>query len=194
MLDWVLSVLVAVVALVWGAIWTHVKYWWIHVSIGCCLAVLIFWQQQRHDAEIKELEGNVISRIVENQNQGFGELENLIQQLQRKESEEGSNLELRIQLLASEILLFVESMWPVPEPRAGFSESQRAKVNQLMENYLLSEYQKRFVPEVIRIKDELASRGISDGVLNTVYKDPFNVTGIKVVGERLDALADKVQE
>ncbi len=53
-------------------------------------------------------------------------------------------------------------------------------------------YSQQFASKVIAARDELARQGLTDPELDSFYQDPTNPIGIRIVAERLGALAERL--
>lgn len=53
-------------------------------------------------------------------------------------------------------------------------------------------YSIQFASKVISIRNELAENGFEDRELNSNYERPTNPIGVRIVGERIGALAERL--
>lgn len=79
-------------------------------------------------------------------------------------------------------------------PRAPRSESWSADVQAMLAHFdeTMRLYSLSLAPSVIAMRQRLAERGLIDGELDKFYEHPTNAIGIRIVGERLGALAERL--
>jgi len=57
----------------------------------------------------------------------------------------------------------------------------------------INQYSIKFTPQVVAIRNELASKGLRDEQLDKYYEHPTNLNEIRIVAERINALAGRVR-
>ncbi len=60
------------------------------------------------------------------------------------------------------------------------------------EKNTVEEYNVRFSKKVMEIRDEIATIGFPEGQLSFLYHDPKNSEDIRLIGQRIGELADKI--
>lgn len=106
------------------------------------------------------------------------------------------NLELKLAAtkLSAEILQFLtdRQAGEPPLPRANTWDQDTQALIRYMEQTVSLESQ-LFGSRIIAIHDELAKQGLRDGQLDSFYEHPTNPIGIRIVGERIGALAERIK-
>lgn len=74
----------------------------------------------------------------------------------------------------------------------GFQRRQQDIVSYMHETMNL--YDEQFAAEVVAMRDELKRNGLESPELDARYEHPTNPLGIRVVAERLGALADRLSD
>lgn len=106
------------------------------------------------------------------------------------------NLELKRQAtkLSAEILQFLTDRQvgepPIPRP-STWEQDMQAQIKYMQQT--IAFYSQMFAPRVIAMHDELAKQGFRDGQLENFYEHPTNPIGIRIVGERIGALAERIK-
>ena len=92
--------------------------------------------------------------------------------------------------LSDSILTFLlsRSLGAPPYPK---SENWDADTNKMRRysDQTRGEFSKQFMPEIIAVRDALAREGLVDEELDRFYDHPTNQIGMRIIGERIGALA-----
>lgn len=103
------------------------------------------------------------------------------------------DLKTRALLLSAEILRFLAERQqqepPMPRPET-WNNDVDAMIRFHRET--MSLYSQRFASRVIAFRDAFAQGGLVDRELDSFYEHPTNPIGIRIVGERIGALAEKL--
>jgi hypothetical protein len=103
-------------------------------------------------------------------------------------------LKLRVSTLSAEILAFLadrERHGPPIMPRKDhWTEDTAIIIGYFEETMRL--YSQRFAARVIAARNELAEQGLRDEELDRFYDHPTNPIGVRMVGERIGALAERL--
>lgn len=102
-------------------------------------------------------------------------------------------LKERGQNLSKEILEFLADR-ERSEPRSPHPETWNLDT-ELMRRHsreTMNQYSIKFASHVIAIRNELTSVNLKDEDLNRFYEHPTNPIGIRIVGERIGALSEKL--
>lgn len=100
-------------------------------------------------------------------------------------------LKTRALLLSSQILKFIGNRSNTPLPK---SETWAADTRRMLDflDETMNLYSIQFASKVISIRNELAENGFEDRELNSNYERPTNPIGVRIVGERIGALAERL--
>ena len=102
------------------------------------------------------------------------------------------SLEGRTKRLSSDILIFLlNRRWnepPLPRQETWNSDAEKM-VRYSMETMNL--YSLKFGAKVIAIRNQLSENGLQDEQLDQIYEHPTNSIGIRIVAERIGALAEQ---
>jgi len=112
----------------------------------------------------------------------------------RKKNGNEDSLKKDIQHLSTEILNFIADR-KRNEPQLPKKDSWQ-RDTELMIKYsqeTMNQYSIKFAVRVISARNSLFSRGLFDEELDKFYEHPTNLIGIRIVGERLGALSEKLQ-
>lgn len=105
-----------------------------------------------------------------------------------------ASLKERAVHLSADILSFLTQRRagepPLPK-RETWDQDVQASIRYSQQT--MSIYSETFGAKVIAIHDELASKGITDKELDSFYEHPTNPIGIRIVGEHIGALAERLQ-
>lgn len=104
------------------------------------------------------------------------------------------SLEQNIKKLSTEILNFLADR-KRNEPQLPKKDTWH-RDTELMIKYsqeIMNQYSIKFAVQVISARNSLFSRGLCDEELDKFYEHPTNAIGIRIVGERLGALSEKLQ-
>jgi len=104
-----------------------------------------------------------------------------------------ASLKRRGLTLSDEILRFLldRQRDAVPLPRMGTWEQDAGAMIAYSEG-TMALYSQRFGARVIAMRNELADAGLTDPELDQFYEHPTNPIGIRIVAERLGALAERL--
>jgi hypothetical protein len=104
-------------------------------------------------------------------------------------------LKRKATILSAEILHFLtdrqanEPSLPRPET---WKQDTQAMISYMQQTLAL--YSETFGSRVIAVHDEFARQGLRDGQLDSDYGHPTNPIGIRIVGERIGTLAEKLKQ
>ena len=173
----------------------------IYVVISVLLAfagvLLIAWQAHRSDQAQNDLTSKVdrllgfvtpVATPPEKQKENLAELTKRVEQLERRK---GDDLKTRAALLSAQILRFIadrERESPSLPRRETWSRDVDVMIRYSQETLAL--YSQRFGARVIALRNELAERGFADQQLDRFYEHPTNPIGMRIVGDRIGALAE----
>ncbi len=161
--------------------------------IFALLAVLgiffVFLAAYRGSVEDREREERTVESIVDSQQVGTQSILDALDDLQISSVDLG----IRAELLVMKIRLF-HNQWPLPEPRNGLPEPLKTEANRMWGNYLLSEYPKRFLEDLESIRNEFSEKGITDQIFDYTYQDPFILTEVQVVADRLERMVETLRD
>jgi len=151
-------------------------------ALGICFISLATY---RGSVEDREREDRTVASIVDSQQVILDAIYDM-----RTSS---VDLGIRAELLAMKIRLF-HNLWPLPEPPNGLPEPQRTEANRMWGNYLLSEYPERFLENLESIRNEFSEEGITDQIFDLSYQDPFNLTEVQAVADRLERMVETLRD
>ena len=109
------------------------------------------------------------------------------------QTKQKEDLKVRAKNLSKEILEFIAD-----RERSGFrlprKETWDLDTELMIREHTetMSQYSTKFGSRVIAVRDELAKNGLKDKELDSFYEHPTNAIGIRIVGERIGALAEKL--
>jgi len=104
-------------------------------------------------------------------------------------------IKVRAKVLSSELLQFVSERLkgePPSPKRASWDKDNEAHIRYFEET--MTQYSEKFGVRVIATHRELAESGITDSELDTRYQSATNPLGIRLIGERIGALAERIHE
>jgi hypothetical protein len=182
--------------------------WTILVFTLVCLEIRVAYQQRdKHDLELlqnrqqadndRNLDQDrfekVLARFDELQKTQVALNQSAARLIQSNAPQE--SLKQRALRLSNEVLRFLVERQAneVPLPRAEtWDRDTQAMIGYMQQTMAL--YSERFGARVIAIRNELATEGLRDQELDRFYEHPTNPIGIRIVGERIGALAQQLRQ
>jgi hypothetical protein len=103
------------------------------------------------------------------------------------------DLKKRSRSLSAEMLTFLSdrNRSSPPLPRPGTWQQDVHNQVRFMEE-TMDQYQVKFGARVIAVHDDFAKRGLRDEKLDKLYEYPANPMGVRMLGERIGALAERL--
>lgn len=108
---------------------------------------------------------------------------------------EPESLKRRSLILSNEILRFLTNR-QANEPQLFRPETWQQDTNRMIKysQQTMSLYSEKYALRVIAIRNEFADKGYQDSELDRSYEHPTNPIGIRIIAERIGALAEGINE
>jgi hypothetical protein len=170
------------------------------VILGLIGVTMIVWQSHRSQVserktqEFQKALVDEVSQLRESSTRVETSLANVTNQLAGVRGAPETSLKRRALQLSADILQFISERNhnepPLPGP-ATWKEDTDRLIRYSRETMDL--YSQQFGARVIATRNELAGRGLNDAELDRFYEHPTNPIGVRIVGERIGALAIRLQ-